>query len=121
MTTMTSRRAASILIATGTALGSTCGVAHADPFQPPGAFAQVRYEVSGPGMAEYISFQTQTGQQRAVNVPLPWSTEFQAFGGQVYVLSAQGQGTIACKIVVNGNVVNDAHSTGTPGKAICSH
>lgn len=65
-------------------------------------------------MAEYISYQTEHGQQRAVNVPLPWSTDFQGFGGQVFVLSAQGQGTIACKIVVDGNTVNDAHSTGTP-------
>lgn len=121
MTTMTIRRAASILIATGTAFGATYGVAHADPFLPPGAFPQVHYEVTGTGMAEYISYQTQHGQQRAVNVPLPWSTDFQGFGGQVYVLSAQGQGTIACKIVVDGNVVNDAHSTGTPGHTMCSH
>lgn len=118
---MTSRRAAPILIATGIAFATTCGVAHADPFAPPGGFPQARYEVSGTGMAEYISFQTDRGQQRAVNVPLPWSTDFQGFGGQVFVLSAQGQGTIACKIVVDGNVVNDAHSTGTPGHAMCSH
>ncbi|MHA7650678.1 MmpS family transport accessory protein [Mycobacterium sp. ML4] len=118
---MTSRRAASILIATGTAFWASCAVAQADPFAPPGAFPKVHYEVSGTGMAEYISFQTQSGQQRAVNVPLPWSTDFQGFGGQVYVLSAQGQGTISCKIVLNGNVVNDAHSTGKPGMAICSH
>ncbi|OBK17195.1 MmpS family transport accessory protein [Mycobacterium asiaticum] len=117
---MTTRRAAaSILFATGTVFATTSGVANAVPM--PGEFPQVRYEVSGPGVAEYISFQTHTGQQRAVNVPLPWSTEFQAFGGQVFVLSAQGQGTIACKILVDGNVVNDAHSTGTPGKAVCSH
>ncbi|OBI85116.1 MmpS family transport accessory protein [Mycobacterium asiaticum] len=116
---MTTCRAASILLAIGTAFAATSGVASAVPL--PGQFPQVRYEVSGPGVAEYISFQTQNGQQRAVNVPLPWSTEFQAFGGQVFVLSAQGQGTIACKIILDGNVVNDAHSTGTPGKAVCSH
>ena len=116
---MSSRRAASIVFAVGTAFAATCGVASAAP--KPGEFPQVRYEVSGPGVAEYISWQSETGQQRATNVPLPWSTQFQAFGGQVFVLSAQGQGTIACKIVVGGNVVNDAHSTGTPGRAACSH
>jgi hypothetical protein len=108
-----------MLFAVGIAFATSSGVASA--FPAPGSFPQVRYEVSGTGVAEYISFQTPQGQQRATNVSLPWSTEFQAFGGQVFVLSAQGQGTIACKIVVGGNVVNDAHSTGTPGRAVCSH
>jgi hypothetical protein len=116
---MTIRRAVSILFATGTAFAATCGVANAVPL--PGEFPQVRYEVSGPGVAEYITFQTPNGQQHAANVPLPWSTQFQSFGGQIFVLSAQGQGTIACKILLDGNSVNDAHSTGTPGKAVCTH
>lgn len=116
---MTSRRVPAFLLAIGTAFAATSGVAHAVP--SPGEFPQVRYEVSGPGVAEYISWQDEKGQQHAANVPLPWSTQFQAFGGQVFVLSAQGQGTIACKIVIDGNVVNDAHSTGTPGRAACSH
>lgn len=115
------RRAASTLFAIGTAFVASCGVAGADPFQPPGAFPQVTYEVSGTGVAEYVSYQTPAGQLHAANVPLPWSTTFQAAGGQVFVLSAQGQGTIACKITVAGNVVNDAHSTGAPGRAVCSH
>ncbi|OBK27403.1 hypothetical protein A5634_23110 [Mycobacterium asiaticum] len=116
---MSIRRAASLLFAIGTASAVTCGVAGATP--KPGEFPQTRYEVSGTGVAEYISFQTPQGQKQIANVPLPWSTEFQAFGGQVFVLSAQGQGTIACKILLDGNVVNDAHSTGTPGRAVCSH
>lgn len=116
---MTSRRVPTLLFAIGTALAATTGVASADPL--PGDFPQVRYDVSGPGVAEYISWQTPQGQQHAANVPLPWSTEFQAFGGQVFVISAQGQGTIACKITVRGTVVNDAHSTGTPGRTVCSH
>ncbi|QLL05619.1 MmpS family transport accessory protein [Mycobacterium vicinigordonae] len=116
---MNSRRVATFLLITGTAFAAATGVAQAVP--NPGEFPQVRYEVSGPGVAESISWQDEKGQQHAVNVPLPWSTQFQAFGGQVFVLSAQGQGTIACKIVVDGNVVNDAHSTGTPGRTVCSH
>ncbi|BDB41946.1 MULTISPECIES: MmpS family transport accessory protein [Mycobacterium] len=116
---MNSRRLATFLLVSGTAFAASTVVAHATPM--PGEFPQVRYEVSGPGVAEYISWQDEKGQQHAVNVALPWSTQFQAFGGEVFVLSAQGQGTIACKIVVDGNVVNDAHSTGTPGRAVCSH
>ena len=116
---MTSRRASTILFAIGTAFAATTGVANAVPL--PGAFPQVRYEVSGTGVAEYISYQTPQGQLNATNVPLPWSTEFQAFGGEVFVLSAQGQGTIACKISLDGTQVNDAHSTGTPGRAVCTH
>ena len=116
---MTSRCVPTILLAIGTAFAATSGVANADPL--PGEFPQVQYEVSGTGVAEFISYQTPQGQLRATNVTLPWSTEFKSFGGEVYVLSAQGQGTIACKITVGGNVVNDAHSTGTPGRAVCSH
>ncbi|MBW0016639.1 MAG: hypothetical protein JO236_03705 [Mycobacterium sp.] len=83
---------------------------------------QVRYEVTGSSpTAEYVSFQTDSGQQRAVNVQLPWSTQFTAFAGQVFVLSAQGQGTIACRIIVDGKSVFDAKSSGTPGRTVCSH
>jgi hypothetical protein len=104
-----------ILFAISTGLAATCSVAHADDTP------KVRYEVSGPGVAEYISYQTDTGQQRATNVSLPWSTEFTSFGGQVFVLSAQGPGTITCKILLDGNVVNQGTSTGLPGRAACSH
>ncbi|MCV6984370.1 hypothetical protein H7H78_02565 [Mycobacterium shinjukuense] len=112
---MTRLSGPSILLAMGMGLAATCGVATADDLP------RVRYEVSGTGIAEFISYQTATGQQRATNVPLPWSTEFTAFGGQVFVLSAQGPGTIACRILLDGNVVNDAKSTGLPGRAVCSH
>ncbi len=76
--TMTSRLAArpmrrlsgpAILLAIGFGVAATCGVANADPFQ------QVRYEVSGPGVAEFVSYQTAKGQQRATNINLPWSSE----------------------------------------------
>ncbi|HTX97440.1 MAG TPA: MmpS family transport accessory protein [Mycobacterium sp.] len=108
----------SVLFAIGVGLSNMCagtvaGVAHANDFP------QVRYEVTGPAVAQYISYQTDTGQQRAVNTPLPWSTQFTAFGGQVFVLSAQGTGTLRCRILVNGNVVSDAQSAG--GKTVCSH
>ena len=107
----------SILFAIGIGFANVCGVANAVP-EPP----QVRYEVNGPDVAEYISYQTDTGQQRAVNAPLPWSTQFTSFGGQVFVISAQGPGPISCKILLDGNVVSNATATvGTPARTVCSH
>ncbi|MCV7195908.1 MmpS family transport accessory protein [Mycobacterium angelicum] len=105
----------SILLALGIGLTATCGLANADPTP------KARYEVSGSGVAEYISYQTVEGQQHAVNVPLPWSTEFTSFGGQVFVLSAQGQGSITCKISLDGNVVSQQTATGVPGHTVCTH
>jgi Mycobacterium membrane protein len=86
--------------------------------QPP----QVRYEVSGNSpVAEYLSYQSDTGQQHQANVKLPWSTQFTAFGGEVFVLSAQGPGSITCRILINGNVVNQATANGQPARTVCSH
>jgi Mycobacterium membrane protein len=115
---MTSRLAlsgCSILFAVGVGFAATCAVANAD------AFPQVRYEVGGSGVAEAINYQLDTGQKHIVNVPLPWSTQFTSFGGQVFVLSAEGNGQISCNIVVDGNSVFKATASGTPGRAVCSH
>jgi hypothetical protein len=109
-------RRLSTLFAVCIAFAATCGVAHA------GDFPQVRYEVSGSaGVAQLINYQTDAGQLRAVNARLPWSTEFTAFGGQVFVLSAQAEGTVSCRIIVDGNVIKDATASGTPARTVCSH
>jgi Mycobacterium membrane protein len=115
---MTSRLAlsgSSILFAVGIGFAATSGVANADGNPP------VRYEVSGSGVAETITYESDTGQKHIVNVPLPWSTQFTSFGGEVFVLSAEGEGTIACNIVVDRNSVFKATATGTPGRVACSH
>nr|WP_156745933.1 MmpS family transport accessory protein [Mycobacterium sp. 1423905.2] len=92
------------------------GVASADDMP------KVRYEISGSSpVAENIVYQTDAGQQRAVNANLPWSTQFTGFGGQVFVLSAQSPGTVTCKIYLNGNLVKDATATGTPARTVCTH
>jgi|SRR5436309_11085237 Mycobacterium membrane protein len=110
-------RGPAILFAVGIGFANASGVANALP-----QFATARYEVSGPGVAEYISYQTDNGQQRAVNTPLPWSTEFTSFGGQAFVVSAQGARPITCKILIDGNVVSNATAaTGTPARTVCSH
>jgi hypothetical protein len=94
----------------------TCGVAHANDFP------EVRYEVSGSstGVADLIVFQTDSGQQRAVNARLPWSATFTSFGGQVFVVSAQAQGTVSCRIIVDGNVVKEATASGAPAHTVCT-
>jgi Mycobacterium membrane protein len=115
MQTMTKHLAGpALLFAVGIGLANTCGVAHAIPQMP-----QVRYELSGGAVAQYISYQTDTGQLHQVNVPLPWSTDFTSFGGQVFVISAQGVGPIRCRILLDGNVVADAQSAG--GRTVCAH
>jgi Mycobacterium membrane protein len=120
MTSMTSRLAlsgSSLLFAIGIGVANTCGVANAAPQNP-----QVRYEVSGPGVANFIYYQTDTGQLRQVNAPLPWSTEFTSFGGEVFVVSAQGPGPLTCKILLDGNVVSsETATTGTPARTVCTH
>ena len=109
-------RGSSILIAIGIGFASTCGVANA------GDNPQVRYEISGPPVADFIYYETDTGQQRAVNATLPWSTEFTGFGGEVLVISAQGPGPLTCKILLDGNVVSNATATtGTPARTVCTH
>jgi hypothetical protein len=96
--------------------GTVAGVASANDFPT------IRYEISGSSpVAEYISYQTTDGQQRAVDAKLPWSAEFTGFGGQVYVISAQGQGTLTCRILVDGQSVKDATATGAPARTACTH
>ena len=115
MTVMTRHlRGSSILFAIGIGFTTTCGVANASADNP-----QIRYEVTGPALAQYITYQTDTGQLHAVNAQLPWSTQFTGFGGEVFVLSAQGVGNIRCRILIEGNVVSDAQSAG--GRTVCSH
>lgn len=105
-----------LLFAIGVGFANACGVAHADKFPT------VVYEVNGPAVATYISYQNDTGQQHQVNAPLPWSTQFTSYGGQVFVISAQGPGPISCKITIDGNVVSNATATvGTPARTACSH
>ncbi|MDT5147897.1 MAG: hypothetical protein QOC58_2542 [Mycobacterium sp.] len=109
-------RGPSILLAVGVGVANACaGVAHANDFP------QVRYEVTGSApVADFISFQTDNGQQRVPNVKLPWSTQFTGFGGQVFVISAQAPGSISCRILVDGRSVKDATATGAPARTICT-
>ncbi len=113
----------SILLAVLTAFAATvgiCGAANAT-----GPVAQVTYQLSGSApVADYISYQTDTGQSgqtQQANVPLPWTTQFNAIGSEVFVISAQSQGSITCTILVDGNVVSQATANGAPARTVCSH
>lgn len=101
---------------------ATAGSAAADrPLLPPSS-ETVRYQVSGsPGAAEYITYEVDYHQQYEPNVPLPWTKQFTVLPGPVYVLSAQGNGSITCTISINDNVVSTVTATGTPARAACSH
>ena len=111
----------SVLFAIGIGIANLCGgtvagVASAKDFPT------IRYEISGSSpAAEYISYETDTGQQRAVNATLPWSAEFPGYGGGVYVISAQGPGSLTCRILIDGQSVKDATATGTPARTACTH
>lgn len=89
----------------------------------PQEMPKVRYEVSGNSpMADYLSYQDDTGQQHQANVRLPWSTQFTAFApSEEYVISAQGAGPITCRILIDGNVVNQATANGMPARTVCWH
>jgi MmpS family membrane protein len=97
--------------------GLTAGAANAN-----GDLPKVTYQLSGSSaVAEYVSYQTDTGQQHQAHVPLPWTTQFTAFGGQVFVVSAEAPGSITCTILVDGNVVSNATANGRPARTVCSH
>jgi hypothetical protein len=114
------RSGASIICAALTAFATTmgiCGVANAT-----GSQSQVTYQLSGSApVADYISYQTESGQTQQANVPLPWTTQFNVVGTKVYVISAQSPGSITCTILLDGNVVSQATANGAPARTVCSH
>jgi hypothetical protein len=114
------RSGASIICAALTAFATTmgiCGVASAT-----GSQSQVTYQLSGSApVADYISYQTDSGQTQQANVPLPWTTQFNVVGTKVYVISAQSPGSITCTILLDGKVVSQATANGAPARTVCSH
>jgi hypothetical protein len=118
-----------ILVGTAT-IGSVAaaGAAPSDPTEPPGPTrATVRYDLSGSGVAGYVTYQTNNGQSHATNVPLPWSTQLlgwmqNATAPNPYLLSAHtvGPGSITCSIAINGKVVSHNTATGDPARVLCT-
>ena len=79
------------------------------------------YELSGSApVADYVSYQVDSGQAQQARVPLPWKTKFSVVGSRVLLISAQGPGSITCTILVDGKVVNQATANGAPARTVCS-
>ena len=88
----------------------------------------IHYQVSGAGVAGYVTYQTNNGQAHETNVALPWSTQLTGKMGNrghtnFYAVSATGvgPGSISCTMSVNGTVVSQHTATGSPARVVCSH
>ena len=109
----------SLLFAVLTVFATTVGISVANATDQ---LTQVTYQLSGSApVAEYISYQTDSGQTQQANVPLPWTTQFNVIGVKVFVISAQSPGSITCRIVVDGKVVSQATANGAPARTVCSN
>lgn len=119
-----SRKAAALL-------GALIAAAAASTAAPAGATPDltkvpVRYDLTGTGVAGYITYQTQNGQAHATNAPLPWSIQLNGSKTNMaspasYSLSAQGvgPGTLSCTVSVDGKVVSQNTAAGNPARVLC--
>jgi Mycobacterium membrane protein len=96
----------------------------ASPVPVPIANAHVRYEIDGPAWAGFVTFTTARHGLAVPETPiqLPWRTEFDASRGFIPTITAQnaGNGSISCRISVDGAVVSEVTSDGTHGVATCT-
>jgi hypothetical protein len=107
-----------IFVVALTAIAATVGPGGTAQADPP---TQVTYQLTGAApVADYVSYEVAAGQTQQAHVPLPWKTQFGVVGNRVLVISAQGAGSITCRILVDGKVVNQATATGAPARTVCS-
>jgi Mycobacterium membrane protein len=100
------------------AFAATVGLSGTAQANPP---TQVTYQLSGSApIADYVSYEVESGQTQQAHVQLPWKTQFTVVGSRVFVISAQGAGSITCTILVDGKVVNQATANGAPARTVCS-
>lgn len=126
LTTPPARRATSVLfcVLLGVTIGvvPTAGADPADPTTTPARTrATVRYELTGAGVAGYVTYQTNNGQAHATNAPLPWSLQLDGWKNSPWSLSAQsaGPGSLTCSVVIDGKVANQNTATGDPARVVC--
>ena len=110
-----------VVIASATLAGIPSAGATPDHTKVP-----VRYDLTGTGVASYVTYQVQNGQAHATDVTLPWSIQLtgsmtNAASPASYSLSAQtaGPGALTCTVTVNGKVVSQSTSTGDPARVLC--
>lgn len=121
----TPRKAMSLLTGVLLAAAALAGVPSAGA-TPDHTKVPVRYDLSGTGVAGYVTYQTQNGQAHATNVALPWSIQLtgsmtNAASPASYSLSAQsaGPGALSCTVTVKGKVVAQNSATGNPARVLC--
>src|SRR5574337_1536759 len=119
-----------VSLLSGVLVASAClpGVPSAGAAPPDNVKSAVRYELTGAGVAEYVTYQTDTGQLHAVNVPLPWAMQVSRWAdvpnySASFSVSAHtaGPGSITCVIRVEGKVVNRNTATGDPARVFCEN
>jgi hypothetical protein len=113
----------------GVVVGSAAAIsavptAGAEPSDP--AHAKVTYELTGSGVAGYVTYQTDNGQLHATDATLPWSIQVTRWAtvpsnSASNSLSAQsaGPGALTCVIRVDGKVVTQNTATGDPARVLC--
>jgi hypothetical protein len=116
---------ATVSVLSGLVLGSASmwgiQVAGADPLLP---MVPITYEITGPGTAAYITYQTTRQLQHKWDVELPFSDEFSDWTDTIsarHFVRAEGAapGSITCAIKVDGRVVTQNTATGNPPKVAC--
>lgn len=88
----------------------------------------IRYDLTGTGVAEYVTYQANRGQLHATNVQLPWSMEYtgmvtSSVSNAMTAVSAHGvgPGSLTCTITINGKVVARNTATGDPARVVCEN
>jgi hypothetical protein len=119
------RKATTLLFGALVASATVAGVAPAGA-APDLTLVPIRYDLTGTGVAGYVTYQTQNGQAHATNAPLPWSIQLTGRMTNVdapaaYSVSAQsaGPGTLSCTVSVNGKVVSQNTASGSPARVLC--
>lgn len=104
-----------------------CGNARpAQPAQPTAPIMHtVTYQIGGTARNSVdLTYQNASGNSQQETINVPWSIEFQAPAGQFVYLSGQlavkGASTITCKILIDGQIVEEATSKGEYVIASCS-
>ncbi len=114
---------ARLLVAT-LAASTVVGGCAPNPVLNQNAGKTVRYEVSSDsGAANNVTYMINNGEQQDTKVTLPWSKEFTVGEGfQPLVVNAQnaGSGSISCRILIDGKVVNEHTSDGQYAVVMCS-
>jgi hypothetical protein len=83
----------------------------------------VRYEVGGTAATIAVTYRNATGATEQRDVQGTWSYEFQAKQGEVIVLRAANkttEGTVTCRVLVDGQVFKEGQSEGAWKFVDCS-